>query len=311
MIDGESVGQDEEEVRSAVASSIGEDPGDGLRNVDIIRQFLDSSHCSVDLPDRAHLDSQHALPDPLQFLRQELIVIEVQRDAWRFLVEDVAVQAVFKDEDLDGRGLRGIHLLLCLSLQHPIPRNSGWNGLVLCKFLQADVDQQIGGFLLHKHMVHKALKLLAPLDRLPHSALEAQRRLLRGREDDAVVELDPIGLIGILGSIDDGIVVAAVVGLSSVHCHAEQNVFLLEARGCLLQEAEVDLVRVFELSQDLCGALQHPPVFVSFEVEEDDVGKRPELPHLAHVYLAVLVSVDLVVHYLLFQQLPQRLMQLP
>lgn len=150
-------------------------------------------------------------------------------------------------------------------------------------------------------MVHKSLKLLAPLYGLPLASFEAQRGLLRRGKHDAIVELDPIRLIGILGSVDDGIIVPAVVGLTSMHSHSEQHILFIMTGWSLLQEAKIYLVRVLKFTQDLGSSVQRSPEFVPFEVEEYHVRQRTEFSHLAHHYLAILVSVDLVVHHLLLQ----------
>lgn len=94
---------------------------------------------------------------------------------------------------------------------------------------------------------------------------------------------------------------SAVVGLPSMHCHTKQDILFILTGGSLLQEAKIDLVRVLKFTQDLGSTVQCSPEFVPFEVEEYHVRKRAEFSHLAHHYLSVLVSVDLVVHHLLLQ----------
>ena len=86
-------GDDEEEVRGAVASAIGKQPGDGLRDVDIVRHPFDLPRHPMYLPYCAHLYSE-LRPEPSELVGEELFIPELYRDPRRLLIKDVIVRAL-------------------------------------------------------------------------------------------------------------------------------------------------------------------------------------------------------------------------
>lgn len=113
-------------------------------------------------------------------------------------------------------------------------------------------------------------RLSAPAQSLFSTSCKAEGSLFRSQIHKAVIKLDPVWLIRVLRSINKGKVVAAVVGLPTMHSHTEEDIVFILASRSALQEAKMNCGWIFKISQYFDKTISVFSILVTLEIEKDD-----------------------------------------
>lgn len=182
-----------------------------MDQVSELYDFFDDFVCLINFPYRADFASQEGSIEILQLSDDIFVWLQSDRDCF-CLPQNGRVYFEVKHINFD-LSLGSLFLYVLFSppfsfLFEPLPRYLYVHPLVLSEHLFFVVDKDIGRILSYELVLHESLELTAPSCSLSLASSEVQGLLLGGQLHSAVVKFNPAGTLIVLGSVDEGVVVA-------------------------------------------------------------------------------------------------------